>query len=62
MPIKHEAKPITLLAPRQHTECYILRIPRARPCINCFKELKHERLVEAYQFQVLPVGQLYHLG
>ena len=50
MPIKHKAKPSALLASRQLTEYFILRIARARPCFNCFKELTHERLVKAYPF------------
>ena len=65
MAIKHEAKPSVLLASRQrHAKCFILRIARARPCFNCFKELSltHEHLVKAYLFQVLPVRQLRHLG
>ena len=52
MPIKHEVKPSAILASRQHTECFILRIARARPCFNCFKEYTHECLVKAYPFQV----------
>ena len=51
MPIKHEAKPSALLASRQHTKCFILRIARARPCYNGFKELTRERLIKAYPFQ-----------
>ena len=49
--IKHEVKPSALLASRQCTECFILRIARARPCFNCFKELTYEHLVKAYPFQ-----------
>ena len=51
MPIKHKAKLSALLASRQHTECFILHIARARPYFNCFKELTHECLVKAYLFQ-----------
>ena len=53
MPTKHEAKPSTLLASRQHAECFILCISRARPWFNCFKELTYEHLVKAYPFQCI---------
>ena len=53
MPTKHEAKPSTLLASRQHAECFILCIARARPWFNCFKELTYEHLVKAYPFQCI---------
>ena len=33
------------------TKYFILCIARARPCFNCFKELTHEYLVNAYLFQ-----------
>ena len=62
MPINHEEKSSALLALRQHAECFILHIARARPCFNCFKEFTHERLVKAYLFQLLPIRQLRHLG
>ena len=58
MPIKHQAKPSALLASRQHTECFILPIARARPCFSYFKEITHERLVKAYPFQVLATRSL----
>ena len=61
MPIKHETKPIALLALSQHTECFIVCIARARPCLKCFKELTYEHLVKAYPFQLLPIRQLRHL-
>ena len=44
MSIKHEAKLNALLASRQQAEWFILRIARARPCFNFYKELTHENL------------------
>ena len=61
-PIMHEVKLSVLLASKQHTECFIVCIARARLCFNCFKELTYEQLVKAYPFQVLPVHQLCHIG
>ena len=40
-----------LLESRQHAKCFILHIPRARPCLNCFKDLTKECLVKAYPFE-----------
>ena len=51
MPIWHNVKLSALLESRQHAKCFILHIPRARPCLNCFKELTKECLVKAYPFE-----------
>ena len=59
---KHAAKLSAFMASRQHAVCFILHIARARPCFNCFKELTHECLVNAYPFQPLRVRKLCHLG
>ena len=45
--IKHEACGQDANKAWGKAECFILRIARAKPCFNCFKELAHERLVEA---------------
>ena len=46
MPIKHEVKPSALLALRQHAECFVLCMARARLHVNCFKVLYHKYLVK----------------
>ena len=62
MPIKCEAKLSALLAWRQHAECFVLYISRARPCFNCFKELTHERLLKLTHFNDYPSVNFFISG
>ena len=59
--INHEMHGQDANEARGEAKCFILRVVRARPCFNYFKELTHESLVKAYPFQLLPLCQLHHL-